>query len=275
MNELDLEQIEITLLLEAAYHRYGYDFRSYACASIARRVRQFLTLKRLQTVSELIPLILRDESLFSEMAQHFSICVTEMFRDPFFYQALREEVVPLLQTYPFIKVWHAGCATGEEVYSMAILLREEGLSERSMLYGTDFNDHTLQIAKQGIYSADQMKTYTRNYLEAGGKQSFADYYTAQYTSAVLNSSLKDRVTFANHNLATDAVFGEMHVVCCRNVLIYFNNELQNRALELFRDSLVRGGFLCLGTKEDIRFTSVADDFEVVDARYRIFKKKVR
>jgi chemotaxis protein methyltransferase CheR len=274
MKETEIERIELELLLEAVYLRYGYDFRSYARASIGRRVRQFLTLKRLATPAELIPLVLRDEDCFSEIAQHFSICVTEMFRDPFFYKSFRANVVPVLRTYPFVKLWHAGCATGEEVYSMAILLQEEGLYERATLFGTDFNDHALETARKGIYAAERLKDYTRNYQEAGGALSFAEYYTAQYQSAALQAALRERVTFANHNLVTDTVFGEMQVVCCRNVLIYFNEELQNRVLQLFRDSLVRGGFLCLGTKEDLRFTAVADDFEAVDAKARIFKKKV-
>jgi chemotaxis protein methyltransferase CheR len=274
MNELEIEEIEVELLLEAIYRRYGYDLRSYARASIGRRVRQFLALKQVATTAELIPRILRNEDWFSEIAQHFSVCVTEMFRDPFFYESLRRNVIPVLQTYPFIKVWHAGCATGEEAYSMAILLKEEGLYDRATIYGTDFNDHALEAARKGIYSPEQIQTFTRNYQEAGGKRPFADYYVSNYASAALQAGLKERITFANHNLVTDSVFGEMHLICCRNVLIYFNDKLQDRVLRLFTDSLVRGGILCLGTKESIRFTSVAGEFEQLDAKARIFKKKV-
>jgi chemotaxis protein methyltransferase CheR len=198
-----------------------------------------------------------------------------MFRDPFVYCALREKVVPLLKTYPFVKVWHAGCATGEEVYSLAILLKEEGLFDRVTIFGTDFNDRALEQARQGIYPAERIKDFTRNYQEAGGKGSFSEYYHARYESAALNANLKERITFANHNLASDAAFGEMHLVFCRNVLIYFNPELQNRALRLFDESLVRGGFLCLGTKEDIQFTEVAGGYDAVDSAARIYRKKVR
>ena len=275
MKPSEIEHIEVELLLEAVYQRYGYDFRSYARASIDRRVRQFMSGKNVRLISELIPCVLYDEALFSELAQYFSIAVTEMFRDPFVYCALREKVVPLLKTYPFVKVWHAGCATGEEVYSLAILLKEEGLFDRVTIFGTDFNDRALEQARQGIYPAERIKDFTRNYQEAGGKGSFSEYYHARYESAALDASLKERITFANHNLATDAAFGEMHLVFCRNVLIYFNPELQNRALRLFDESLVRGGFLCLGTKEDIQFTEVAGGYDAVDSAARIYRKKVR
>jgi chemotaxis protein methyltransferase CheR len=275
MKQNEIEHIEVELLLEAVYQRYGYDFRSYARASIDRRVRQFVAGRGVSVISELIPRVLYNEALFSELAQYFSIAVTEMFRDPFVYRAVRAQVVPLLRTYPFVKVWHAGCATGEEVYSMAILLAEEGLDKRVTIFGTDFNDDALARAREGIYPADRIKEYTRNYQEAGGTRSFSEYYHAQYESAALNSGLKKHVTFANHNLASDAAFGEMHLVFCRNVLIYFNRELQNRALGVIDDSLTRGGFLCLGTKEDLRFTAVADRYEVVDAGARIYKKKAR
>lgn len=275
MKPSEIEHIEVELLLEAVYQRYGYDFRSYARASIDRRVRQFMSGKNVRLISELIPRVLYDEALFSELAQYFSIAVTEMFRDPFVYCALREKVVPLLKTYPFVKVWHAGCATGEEVYSLAILLKEEGLFDRVTIFGTDFNDRALEQARQGIYPAERIKDFTRNYQEAGGKGSFSEYYHARYESAALDASLKERITFANHNLASDAAFGEMHLVFCRNVLIYFNPELQNRALRLFDESLVRGGFLCLGTKEDIQFTEVAGGYDAVDSAARIYRKKVR
>jgi chemotaxis protein methyltransferase CheR len=275
MKQNEIEHIEVELVLEAIYRRYGYDFRSYARASIDRRVRGYLSRRGLTRISELIPLCLHDEGAFSELARHFSIAVTEMFRDPFVYRALREKVVPMLLTFPFVKVWHAGCATGEEVYSLAIVLEEAGLLDRTTLFGTDFNDEALERARQGIYPADRIQEFTRNYQEAGGTRSFSEYYHASYDSASINPALRDRVTFANHNLTTDQVFGEMHLVFCRNVLIYFNQELQDRALSLFTESLVRGGFLVLGTKEDLHFREVADEYEVVDRQARIYKKRVR
>jgi len=275
MKQPEIEQLEIDLLLEGIYQRYGYDFRSYARASVDRRVRQFLSSKGAGVISDLIPRVLHDERLFSELAQYFSISVTDMFRDPLVYRAIREKVVPLLRTYPFIKIWHAGCATGEEVYSLAILLKEEGLFNRATIFGTDFNDDSLERARQGIYPAEKIKDFTLHYQEAGGKASFSEYYHAQYNFAVLNQGLKDRITFANHNLATDTDFGEMHLVLCRNVLIYFDRELQNRALGLFDQSLVRGGFLCLGMAEDLQFSDVAAGYEVVDAKARLYKKKVQ
>ena len=275
MKRNEIERVEVQLLLEAVYRRYGYDFRSYARASIDRRVRQFLSGQRLGVISDLIPRVIHDEALFSELVQYFSIGVTEMFRDPLVYRALRAKVVPLLRSYPFMKVWHAGCATGEEVYSMAILLEEENLYKRATIYGTDFNDDALARAREGIYPADKVKDYTRNYQQGGGKGSFSEYYHARYKSAVLNPGLSEHITFANHNLVTDTAFGEMHLVFCRNVLIYFNRELQNRVLGVIDQSLIRGGFLCLGNKEDLRFTAVEEGYEVVDADARIYRKKVQ
>jgi chemotaxis protein methyltransferase CheR len=221
----------------------------------------------------LIPKVIHDETFFSRLARHFSITVTEMFRDPFVYQAVREKVVPLLKTWPHFKVWHAGCATGEEVYSLAIVLKEEGVYDRATIYATDFNDESLSRARQGVYEIDKMREATANHQRSGGKASFSEYYHARYGAAALSESIKERVTFANHNLASDAVFGEMHLVFCRNVLIYFNRDLQNRVLRLFSDSLVHGGFLCLGTKEDPRFNDVADRYEVVDRKARIYRRK--
>lgn len=274
MKETEIEAIEIDLLLEAVYQRYGYDFRSYARASIERRARQFLSSSRCATISDMIPKVLRDEALLSRLVQYFSISVTEMFRDPFVYAAIRHDVVPLLRTYPFIKIWHAGCATGEEVYSLAIMLKEEGLYDRATIYATDFNDSSLEKAKVGIYPIDAIKEATRNYQMAGGKGSFGDNYHSKYDAAAMDGSLKERITFANHNLTTDNVFGEMHMVFCRNVLIYFNRDLQNRALGLFKESLVHAGFLCLGTKESLDFSEVSGSFEAVDKKAKIYKKKL-
>ncbi|MCB2185543.1 MAG: protein-glutamate O-methyltransferase CheR [Deltaproteobacteria bacterium] len=273
MKPNEIEDIEVDLLLEAIYRRYGYDFRSYARASVDRRVRQFVNRAGLDSIAELIPVILRDKEAFSELVRQFSISVTEMFRDPLVYRVLRQQVLPLLQTYPFVKAWAAGCATGEEVYSLAVVFAEAGLLERSTIYGTDFNDDALRQARMGVYTAAQMQEFTRNYQEGGGTGSFAGYYRAGQGLATLNARLKERITFANHNLTTDHVFGEMHLVSCRNVLIYFNRELADRALRIFTESLVHGGFLVLGAKEDLQFTAVAGEYEVVDRAARIFRKR--
>lgn len=265
--------MEIDLLLEAIFRRYGYDFRSYARASIDRRVRNFLSSSGCDSVSEMIPKVIHDRAFFSRLARNFSIAVTEMFRDPMVYRAVREKVVPMLKTWPHVKIWHAGCATGEEVHSLAIVLKEEGLYDRSTIYATDFNDDALDRAREGIYETAKFQDATRNYQQAGGKRSFSEYYHAMYNAAAMDSSLRTRVVFSTHNLASDSVFGEMHLVFCRNVLIYFNRDLQNRALNLFTESLIHGGFLCLGTKESLRFTDVKDTFDVVDKKSRIYKKR--
>lgn len=268
----DLESIEIDLLLEAIYRRYGYDFRAYARASIERRIRLFLSATSCATVSEMIPLVLHDAAFFSRLAPYFSIPVTEMFRDPWVYRAVREQIVPLLRTWPHIKIWHAGCATGEEVYSLAILLKEEGLYERATIYATDFSDTALNQARAGTYDIDRLQQATRNYQEAGGKGSLADYYHVAYGAGAIDPALHGRIVFSSHNLASDSVFGEMHLVFCRNVLIYFNRVLQDRALGLFAESLVNGGFLCLGTKEDLQFSTENGRFEAVDRKARLYKK---
>jgi chemotaxis protein methyltransferase CheR len=274
MNPAEVESIEIDLLLEALYRAYGYDFRSYARASIERRIRQFLSGSDCRSITEMIERMLHDEEIFTGLVQCFSISVTEMFRDPFVYRAVREEVVPVLRTWPHVKVWHAGCATGEEVYSMAIVLREEGIYDRTTIYGTDFNDSALARAKEGVYPTASIQEGTRNYQQAGGIASFSDYYHARYDAAAIDRSLKQRITFANHNLVSDAVFGEMQLIFCRNVLIYFDRDLQDRVLGLFTESLVHGGFLCLGTKEDLRFSTVADHYKELNRKARLYKKRV-
>lgn len=272
MDVAEIEQIELDLLLEAVYRRFGYDFRSYARASIERRTRLFLAELGLSSISEIIPNVLRDQELFSRLARCFSIGVTELFRDPFVYQAVRSKVVPLLRTWPHFKIWHAGCATGEEVYSLAIMLKEEGVYDRATIYATDFNEQALERAREGIYDIAKVQEATRNYQRAGGKTSLSAYYHAHYNAVALNAALKERIVFSSHNLATDSVFGDMQLVFCRNVLIYFNRDLQNRVLGLFTESLVHGGFLCLGTKENLQFSSVSGRYEIVDAKARIFKK---
>jgi len=271
----DLEQIEINLLLEAIFQRYGYDFRNYAHASIARRVRHFLSKTRSTSISDMIPQLLRDEKFARSVIFEFSIAVTEMFRDPDFYLAVREKVIPYLRTYPYTKIWAAGCATGEEVYSLAILLQEEGLYDRATFFATDFNDDVLEKAREGIYPLKHMRLYTQNYQKAGGTRAFSNYYHAEYESAIMDQSIKGNITFANHNLVTDGVFGEMHLIFCRNVLIYFERPLQNRVLTLCLDSLHHSGFLCLGNKETIEFTAVAERFKTVDEKQRIYQKRIR
>jgi chemotaxis protein methyltransferase CheR len=272
VNRQDLEELELTLLLDAIHRRYGHDFRGYARASLRRRVKRFMAKTSVERVSEIIPRVLHDETYFGDLLDEFSITVTEMFRDPPFYEALRRHMVPYLKTYPFARVWHAGCATGEEVYSTAILLKEEGFYDRVTLFATDFNADALRRAREGIYPLERMPLYTANYQAAGGKGTFADYYHARYDSAIFDGGLKRNVTFAAHNLVTDTVFSEMHFISCRNVLIYFNRELQNRVLELFWESLVFGGMLALGSKESLRFSTVEDRFEQVDRKWRIYRK---
>lgn len=273
MREIDLEKIEVSLFLQALYQRHGYDFRHYAQASVRRRIRRLLIKKGVSEVSSLIPLLLHDEQFAEEAIHEFSITVTEMFRDPVFYQVVREKIVSYLQTFPFIKVWHAGCATGEEVYSLAILLQEEGLYDRATIFATDYNELALQIAQEGIYPLKEMQQHTTNYQRAGGRKSFADYYHAQYDSARLDQSLKRNITFANHNLVTDGVFSEVHLIFCRNVLIYFDRTLQNHVLQLLTQSLSLGGFLCLGLKESIHLSDIQNRFRVVDEKARVYQKQ--
>lgn len=273
MNDTKLEKIEIELLLEAIYRRWGYDFRSYARASIERRTRQFLSGSGCTSVAEMIPKILHDREFFSRLAQYFSIAVTQLFRDPLFYRAVREQVIPVLKTWPHVKIWHAGCASGEEAYSLAIVLKEEDIYDRVTIYATDFNDEALEQAREGMYKAGAMKEATRDYQLAGGKASLSEYYHARYDAVAMDTVLKKRILFSNHNLASDSVFGEMHLVFCRNVLIYFNRELQGRVLGLFTESLVPGGFLCLGTKENLQSTAEGRRYDTVDYKAQIYKKK--
>lgn len=273
MEHVESEDIELQLLLEAIYLKYGYDFRDYARASVKRRISHRLNMAELSNLSEMQHRVLYDVEFFERLLLDLSINVTEMFRDPLFYQAIRREVIPILKTYPFIKIWHAGCSTGQEAYSMAILLKEEGLYKRSQIYATDFNDVVLQKAKEGIYAVEHVKDYTLNYQRAGGKASFVEYYTAHHDSIIMNRSLKKNIVFANHNLETDGVFGEMNVIMCRNVLIYFNRELQNRVLKLFSHSLCRHGILCLGSKESLRFSTQSEDFEDLVSTEKIYRRR--
>ncbi|WP_069999681.1 CheR family methyltransferase [Cellulosilyticum sp. I15G10I2] len=273
LSHLNNEDIEIKLLLEGIFLKYGYDFRNYSQAHIKRRILRRLTISKLDSISEMIYKILQDRDYFEILLMDFSINVTEMFRDPAFYEALRKDVIPILKTYPFIKIWHAGCSTGEEAYSMAILLKEEGLYDRCQIYATDFNETVLQKAKAGRYPIDQIKEYTYNYQQSGGLVSFSDYYTVKADCAIIDEELKEKIIFADHNLVIDGVFGEMNVIICRNVLIYFNRELQDRVITLFYDSLNFGGVLCLGSKESLRFSSHEERFRAIDLKHRIFQKK--
>ncbi len=265
--------IEIKLLIEAIYLKYGYDFRDYSPAHVRRRVLHRFEQSGLPNISALQHKLLYDDNFVQQILQDLSINVTQMFRDPSFYKALRTDIIPLLKTYPFVKAWHAGCSTGEEVYSMAILLKEENLLQRTQLYATDFNRKVVNIAREGIYPVVQIKEYTQNYQQSGGINSFSDYYSAGYNSVILDPSLRKNIVFADHNLVTDSVFAEVNIIICRNVLIYFNRELQNRVLKLFYDSLVPGGILCLGSRESIKFTAFADHFDEVNRSEKIYVKK--
>jgi chemotaxis protein methyltransferase CheR len=269
----EIAQLEAEMLLSLIKDRYHYDFTQYSKASIFRRIDQLRVSENLDHISELIPRILYDKSFFSSFVHSMSVTVTEMFRDPFIYKLIRDKVIPFLASFPKIKIWHAGCATGEEVYSMAIMLQEAGLYDRSLLYATDMNNHSLDIARKGIYPVDCMKKYTENYQQSEGQAVFSDYYRAKYSSVIMNDSLKENLVFSNHNLVHDQVFGEMQFILCRNVLIYFDHDLQARVFSLFDDSLCRQGILCLGTKESMHFSSIQSQYRVLGDREKIFQKK--
>jgi len=264
--------IELKLLLEAVYLKYQHDFRHYSVSSLRRRLTQALHDLGFTTLSQLQERILRDATLFSRLFQYLTVQVSEMFRDPAYFRAIREQVVPILQTYPSIKVWVAGCSSGEELWSLAILFAEENIADRTVLYATDINADALRQAESGIYPLDRLAGFSQNYLAAGGKRSLSAYYHAAYGAAKFSQTLKSRVVFADHSLATDSVFLEAHLVSCRNVLIYFERALQDRALGLFSDSLVGRGFLGLGSNERLRFSKHAGSFADFDARERLYQK---
>ena len=268
----DLERIEIELLLEGVFRHYGFDFRAYAYASIRRRLWKRIEEEGLSSVSALQERVLHEPPMMEKLLLDLSINVTAMYRDPGFYQTFREHVVPLLRTYPFIRVWHAGCSTGEEVYSMAILLREEGLYDRARIYATDINEVVLQRAKAGIFPLERMQEYTDNYMRAGGKRSFSEYYTAKYGGALFDQSLTKNVVFSQHNLVTDRSFSEFNVILCRNVLIYFDKTLQAKVHGLFYDSLSMFGVLVLGSKETLRLMSHEDCYQQIAPPEKIFRK---
>jgi chemotaxis protein methyltransferase CheR len=268
----NLEDIEIQLLLDGIYRYYGYDFRNYAANSLQRRIRRFLGLEGVETISALQDRILHDRACLERFLLSLTVNVTTMFRDPNFYIAFRKTVVPMLRTYPFIRIWHAGCSTGQEVYSMAILLQEEGLYHRCRIYATDSNERVLQKAKRGVFPLELMQDYTKLYLQAGGKSCFSDYYTATCEGATLRSSLRENVVFSQHNLVTDHSFNEFNVILCRNVLIYFNQTLQNQVHDLFFHSLCSFGILGLGRQESLKFTPYEKQYEEISAGEKLYRR---
>ena len=266
-------EIEVRLLVEAIYQLYHYDFRAYAMASLRRRLTVAMGRFDCQSISQLQDRVMREPEIFPLLLDYLTVQVSEMFRDPSYFRAIRERVVPMLRTYPSLKVWVAGCSAGEEAYSLAILLREEGLLSKTLIYATDINAQILQKAMAGVYGIERIAGFTANHHKSGARNSLSDYYTAAYGRAVFDKSLRDHIVFSDHSLATDSVFAEVQLVSCRNVLIYFNRTLQDRALGLFRESLCRQGYLGLGAKESLRFSSVADSFLEYVREDRIYQKR--
>jgi chemotaxis protein methyltransferase CheR len=267
-----VDELETQLLLEAIYQRYRYDFRSYAIGSILRRVKLAQQWFKCGTISQLQDRVLHDPSVLPQLLSYLTIQVSVLFRDPHYFLSLRENVIPHLRTYPSLKVWVPGCATGEEVYSLVILFREEGLASRTLFYGTDINGEALKKAEAGKYDLDRIRLFTRNHRQSGGKTSLSDYYTAAYGAAVFDKSLRDQVVFSDHSLATDDVFAEVHLISCRNVLIYFQKELQDRAIKLFSESQPRHGFLGLGAKESLRFSRCSSMYAPFDRTAKIYRR---
>lgn len=268
-----LFDLEVKLLLEAMYQRYQHDFRDYAVTSVRRRMQQAMAHFGCAHLGELQHRLLHEPALFQQALQFFTVQLSEMFRDPSYFRALREDVMPVLQTYPSLKVWIAGCSTGEEVWSIAVVLAEEGLLDRTVVYATDINPASLHAAEAGVYPLDRLAQFSRNYQAAGGRGSLAEHYSTAYDQAVFDRRLRKQIVFADHSLATDSVFSEVHLVSCRNVLIYFNRELQDRAVGLFREALVHRGFLGLGQKETLQFGAHAAAFEPWVANERIYRKR--
>src|SRR3954452_21260523 len=267
-----LDDIELHLLLEGMYQHYGYDFRGYARSSIKRRIWRRGLDEGLQKISALQDHALHAPECMGRLALALSISVTSMFRDPTFYAALREKVVPLMRTYPFIRVWNAGCSTGEETYSMAIVLREAGLTERTRIYATDINEVVLEQAKGGLFPLDKMREYTQHYIQAGGRASFSDYYKVFGDKVRFDPTLVENVVFAQHNLVSDGSFNEFNLIVCRNVMIYFDRSLQDKVHELFYQSLIRFGVLALGHKESIKFTPHAPSYEELDQQEKLYRR---
>ena len=269
---LDTEGLELQLLLEGVYRQYGFDFREYAPASLKRRVWRRVDAEKAGTITGLLDRLLRDPDVMERLLLDLSINVTSMFRDPTFYAALRTQVVPVLRTYPFTRIWVAGCSTGEEVYSLAIVLDEEDVRDRTRIYATDINEAVLERARAGVFPIDKMKEYTENYIRAGGRRSFSEYYLAKYEGALFERSLTENVVWAPHNLVQDRSFNTFNLIMCRNVMIYFDRTLQTRVHQLFYDSLEHFGFLALGHKESIRFTGLEDRYEEIDGQEKLYRK---
>jgi chemotaxis protein methyltransferase CheR len=263
---------ELQVLLNDLIDQYGYDFTGYSEASLKRRIERFMLKDHISDVMTLRSLVLRNADYFRHLVEEMTVNVTEMLRDPLFYKALREEVIPVLATYPFIRVWHAGCSTGEEVYSMAILMKEAGILHKSRLYATDINPGVIEKARSGIFPAGQMRKYSENYIQSGGKHDFSSYYTSNYNLAKFDEGLAEKMTFATHNLVADSSFNEFQLILCRNTLIYFDKDLQSRVLQLFDHSLEILGFLALGSKESLRFSNIERKFRQTVSGQKIWRK---
>jgi chemotaxis protein methyltransferase CheR len=270
---VDLESLELQLLLEGVFRQYGFDFREYAPASLKRRVWRRVDAEGAGTIAGLLDRLLHDSAVMERLLLDLSINVTAMFRDPTFYAAFRERVVPILRTYPFTRIWVAGCSTGEEVYSLAILLSEEGIYDRTRIYATDINEVVLEQARSGVFPLEKMREYTENYIRAGGRRAFSEYYLARYEGALFDRTLTENVVWAPHNLVQDGAFNSFNAILCRNVMIYFDRPLQNRVHHLFYESLERFGIMALGHKESIRFTDVQDLYDELDADEKLFRRK--
>ena len=269
------DDFEIRLLLDAIYHQYHYDFRGYALASLKRRLHQAKVHFQCRSYTQLQDLVLHQPEVMPALLGYLTVQVSELFRDPLFFRCLREQVLPYLKTYPSLKVWVAGCSSGEELYSLAILFREEGLEQRTMFYATDINPEALKRAEAGVYDLNRIPLFTANHQKSGGKTSLSDYYIAAYGGAVLDKSLRQRTVFSDHSLVTDSVFAEVQLVCCRNVLIYFDRELQDRTIGLLAESLSWNGFLGLGSRETLRFSAHADQFSEFSREARIYQKRIK
>ncbi|MEZ0393393.1 MAG: protein-glutamate O-methyltransferase CheR [Pseudobdellovibrionaceae bacterium] len=268
-----IDPVERQLFIEGVFLKYGYDFRHYSKASFDRRLGNILDREKCENLLQLLQLLLQDRTAFRRILSQMTIGTTEFFRDPLFFKALREKIFPVLATYPSLQMWVAGCSTGEELYSLAILLKESGLFEKTTIFATDINPASLQKARDGIFDNRAVQSFTRQYLQSGGKNPPSDYYTSNYGSAIFDSSLCDNVVFSEHNLATDAPFAEFHLIICRNVLIYFDQNLQNRVFHLFQESLIERGFLGIGSKENLRFSQSYQHFSVLDEKQHCYQKK--
>jgi chemotaxis protein methyltransferase CheR len=269
---ISIEEVELDLVLEAIYRIRGFDFREYARASLRRRIQNRLRVEKLDTITHLLDKILHDASCMDRLVAGLSVNVSALFRDPGFFRALRTQVLPRLRTWPYVRIWLAGCAMGEEVYSVAIMLAEEGLIGRCRIYATDINESVLEKARDGIYSLERMRKCTYNYIQAGGTRSFSEYYTAAYDSAIFTPALREQVVFATHNLVSDGPFNEFNLILCRNVMIYFNRELQDHVHRLLYDSLANFGVLGLGAKETLSLTPLVDRYEELDALHRLYRR---